>query len=172
MKILLGLDRVEGSIDPDQRQQITPDMRFTCDGVITKWIIGADWFSWDDFYPEMQLWRKSGSNVYQKISGTLIDIDRRRNDQVYEYSNFQPIPVQAGDVLGIFMPEDQLLVPIAEEERGPMNYYICVEDSAVSPFSTFNIRQRSVESSVYHPLVSVEFGEFYVRFVWFVSLKH
>lgn len=160
MKILLGLDRVNGRINLDQRQQITPEMKFTCDGIITKWIIGADWFSLDDLYPELQLWRSSGNDVYQKMSGTVIDIDRQTNDQVYNYSDFQPIPFQAGDILGIFMPEDQLIRPIAEEGRGPINYYISVEDTSVSPFTTFDTRQRSVQSSTYHPLVSVEFGEF------------
>ena len=45
MRILLsGLDSVGYGGIRDSRQQITPDMKFTCDGMITKWIIGAWWW--------------------------------------------------------------------------------------------------------------------------------
>ena len=43
-----------------KRQQITPAMRFTCTGWITKWIIGVAWKHSDTFYLELQLWRSSG----------------------------------------------------------------------------------------------------------------
>ena len=71
MRILLGLDTVGSAINPAQRQQITPDIKFTCDGMITKWIVGADWVGRDSFYPELQVWRNIGNDVYQKRNGTL-----------------------------------------------------------------------------------------------------
>ena len=68
MRILLGLDSVGGVIPTgERRQQITPDMKFTCDGIITKWIIGAKWGDGAALYPELQLWRKIGYDTYQKI---------------------------------------------------------------------------------------------------------
>ena len=98
MKILLGLDSVGNE---DGHQQITPDMKFTCDGIITKWIIGARWSqeSNDTSYSELQLWREIGNDTYQKINGTLITIETQSDDGVYEYDNFPPIPFQAGDIL-------------------------------------------------------------------------
>ena len=72
MRILLELDTVNQKIPYPQRQQITPDMRFTCDGWITKWIIGAR-MAGGYASPEIQVWRNI-SNIYQKINGTSIVI--------------------------------------------------------------------------------------------------
>ena len=50
MNILLGLESVGYAVTTAQRQQIN----FTCDGMITKWIIGAVWrgqFSEESLYP-------------------------------------------------------------------------------------------------------------------------
>ena len=55
-------------------------------------------------YPELQLWRKIGDDTYQKINGTLIAIETENDDGIYEYDNFPPIPFQAGDILGVFIP--------------------------------------------------------------------
>ena len=97
MRILLGLDSVE-VVEPDRRQHITPDMKFTCDRMITKWIIVDRWLDLP-LYPELQLWREIGNDTYQKINGTLITIETQSDDGVYEYDNFPPIPFQAGDIL-------------------------------------------------------------------------
>ena len=40
MRILRGLETVGSTTNPAQRRQITPDIKFTCDGMITKWIVG------------------------------------------------------------------------------------------------------------------------------------
>ena len=62
----------------DQRQQISPDMKFTCDGFITKWIIGAQYAVGNSQYPELQIWRNiANSSVYKKISGVSITIPIR-----------------------------------------------------------------------------------------------
>ena len=61
MRLLLNLDGVNSPTFTERRQQITPDMRFTCDGMITKWIIGARWDSGDEtLCPELQIWRNIG----------------------------------------------------------------------------------------------------------------
>ena len=41
MRILFGLDTVNAIRILAHSQKITPDIRFTCDGMITKWIIVA-----------------------------------------------------------------------------------------------------------------------------------
>ena len=164
MRLLLGLDSVGGRIITEKRQQITPDIRFTCDGMITKWIVGANWTSGEDSYPELQIWRSSGNDMYQKINGTFLVIDTESEDQVYEYDDFAPIPVQAGDILGVFVPQngDSKLRLQAESEHGPTNYYIPIDDSGtVSPYGSIDLQQDTpqVSSSVYHPLVTVEIGK-------------
>ena len=64
MRILLGLDNINQQSFQTKRQQITPDIRFTCDGMITKWIVGAN-MAGSSFNPELQVWRNIGNDVYQ-----------------------------------------------------------------------------------------------------------
>ena len=163
MKLILGLDTIGAVTNIERRQQITPDMRFTCDGMITKWIIGADWGNDNNgiLFPELQIWRNSGDDEYLKINGTVININTERSDRVYEYP-VSPIPFQAGDILGVFIPrDDRSKIRLrAESGRGPINYYIPTNGTiTTSPFSSIDIQQDVVSSAVYHPLVSVEIGE-------------
>ena len=73
IRLLLNVDRVSGITTIDRRQQISPEMNFTCNGTITKWIIGASFFDVNrHLYPELQVWRNIGNDTYVKISGTYI----------------------------------------------------------------------------------------------------
>ena len=62
MRLLRRLDTVNNYNFLAQHQQITPDIRFTCDGMITKWIIGA-YMAGGSFNPELQVWRSIGNDV-------------------------------------------------------------------------------------------------------------
>ena len=56
MRYVLKLDTLSTSLwITSQRQQISPEMRFTCDGMITKWIVGAEFDSSNNLYPELQI---------------------------------------------------------------------------------------------------------------------
>ena len=164
MRLLLGLDSVGNVTGTGKRQQITPDIRFTCDGMITKWIVGAIWKNnGGDSYPELQIWRSSGNDMYEKINGTFIVVENKNNRKVYEYDDFAPIPFQAGDILGVFIPRnmDSKLRLRAESGRGLTNYYIpTVSSDTVSSYDSIDLHQDipQVSSSVYHPLVTVEIG--------------
>ena len=166
MRLLLELDSVGSSTRTDRRQQITPDIRFTCEGMITKWIVGADWSNGDSLYPEVQLWRNSGNDMYQKINGTFIEVETKNEERVYEYDNFPPIPFRAGDILGVFIPPKfpSKLRLRAESGHGHTSYYIrtaYLVNNYVSPYESINLQQDTpqVFSSVYHPLVTVEIGK-------------
>ena len=168
MKLLLGLHRVGPVSGTGRRQRITPDIRFTCDRMITKWIVEADWNIPNNYkiYPEVQIRRNSGNNLYQKINGTLIDVETKSKNRIYEYDNFPPIPFQAGDILGVFLPSygaSKLhLIMRAEGGHGHTNYYIqAAFDDEVSPYDSINLQQDTpqVSSSVYHPLVTVEISK-------------
>ena len=165
IRVLLGLDPVEGVATRDSRQQITPDMKFACDGIITKWIIGGQWTQHnnDILYPELQLWREIGNDTYQKINGTLITIETQSDDGVYEYDNFPPIPFQAGDILGVFAPRDEgsKLRLRYERRRGPTNYYLTTDHTAAT-MSSIDLQQETptISSAIYHPLITVEISEY------------
>ena len=163
MRILLGLETVGSTTNPDQRQQITPDIKFTCDGMITKWIIGADNMFSISLYPELQVWRNVGNDMYWKINGTFITTPIENSNRIYEYDNFSPIPFQAGDILGVFLPENELarLSLLSETTNSPTNYYLTTDDfDFESPFDTIDIQStQSLRSQAYHPLVSVEIGK-------------
>ena len=158
MRLLLDLDSISNPTNTERRQQITPDMRFTCDGMITKWIIGADWISDGFFNPELQVWRNVGNDTYQKINGTVIDSTTGNFNRIYEYDSFSPIPVQAGDILGVFIPRTSFsrLGLLSENMNGPTNYYL---ETGLNVYDMFDIQDTLVQSQVYHPMVSVEFGK-------------
>ena len=107
-------------------------MNFTCNGMITKWIVGADWSHGKRLYPELQVWRNIGNDVYQKINGTFIKIGTELSNRIYEYNNFSPIPFLAGDILGVFLPRNTIsrLRIRSEANRGPLNFYIPTTDMA------------------------------------------
>ena len=162
MRLLLDLDSIGTLRYTDRRQQITPDIRFMCDGMITKWIIGADWRGDGFFNPELQVWRNVGNDTYQLINGTVIESSQESSNRIYEYDNFSPIPVQDGDILGVWIPSTNhsRLLLLSEDRNGTTNHYL---ETAVleseSPYDMFDIQDTLVQSQVYHPMVSVEFGK-------------
>ena len=163
MRILRRLETVGSAINPDQRQQITPDIKFTCDGMITKWIIGANITLNSSFYPELQVWRNIGNDMYQKKNGTFITAPTENPNRIYEYDNFSPIPFQAGDILGVFLPQltTASLGLLSETTDSPTNYYLMsAEDTDDSTYDIIDLQNtESLFSQDYHPLVSVEIGK-------------
>ena len=157
MRLLLDLDIIGTLRYTERRQQITPDMRFTCDGMITKWIIGADWGTFSIYYPELQVWRNVGNDTYQLISGTVIESPQENSNRIYEYDSFSPIPVQEGDILGVWIPRTSrsILRLVSEDMNGPTNHYVVTDNVC----EILDIQDVVVQSQVYHPMVSVEFGK-------------
>ena len=139
------------------QQFLTPDIRFTCNGTITKWIIAAHVNS--DNKPhtaELQLWRNTTNGVYKRITGTQITMtDSPR--AVYEFDNFSPIPFQAGDFLGLYLPFSEAITLYSEDTNSTINYYIKTYN--LHEMSNDTIYTTSLTSSYYHPMVSVEISE-------------
>ena len=160
MRILLGLDHVKGAVIRDQRQQITPAINFTCEGFVTRWVVGATWSSSDDRYPEIQLWRKAEGNqsIYHKLHGTFLTVGGQNESGVYEYGDFSPIPFGPGDIVGMFLPRMQLsrLRVKAEDVSSHTNYYLGLDDDArVSPVEEMDLENSvDLQSQQYLPLVS------------------
>ena len=162
MYTLVGLGEVGRFTGYNQRQQITPNITFTCDGWITKWIIGALWNGGNMLFPELQIWRNDGNDTYRKINGTFISVETRNASLIYEYSNFPPIPFQAGDILGAFVPQGSLskLKLRSERGHGHLNYYISTNvDTTESPYESIDLSE-TVSRATYHPMVSVEISKY------------
>ena len=167
MRLILNLDPTYGPIYTERRQLIVPEVKVTCDGVITKWIVGAEWtFHISRYlYPELQIWRHIGNDTYQKIAGTYIYFPFSVSpNKIYEYSKFSPIPVRSGDILGIFIPRDGIsrlrLRSENTNNNNPTQHYHLFSDNslAASPIDEIDIRNdepRLTKTSQY-PLVSVE----------------
>lgn len=163
MELLLNPHQISSvSANIDKRQQITPEMKFTCDGVITKWIIGADWNNGNSniSYPELQIWRNVGNERYKKINGTVIEIRMERMDRLYNYEDTN-IPFQAGDILGVFVPSNSQFKILSEEQNSPINYYLSTTSSMQeSQYGEIDLQGiSSVMTQAYHPLVSIELCE-------------
>ena len=164
IRLLLDIGDTERHMHTEKRQQITPDIRFTCDGMITKWIIAGEWYDSNQMlYPELQVWRNIGNDTYQKINGTFIEPPAENTYSIYEYDNFTAIPFQSGDVLGIFIPKnsESELRTLSEEVNSPINYYLQTSDSdSVSSYNIVDIQNNpTIMTQGYHPMVTVEIGK-------------
>ena len=168
MRLILNLDTTSSLTYTERRQLIVPEVKVTCDGVITKWIVGAEWtFSGRYLYPELQVWRHIGNETYQKIAGTYIYRPLSMSpNKIYEYSKFAPIPVQSGDILGIFIPQDGISRLRLRSEntnsnsKNPTQHYHLFSDTslAASPIDEIDIRNNELPltRASQYPLVSVE----------------
>ena len=160
----VGIELHGALVSTESRQQITPDMKFTCDGMITKWIITA--FAQPE---ENQVWRNIGNDVYQKINGTFIEPETLNHNSIYEYDSFSPIPIKSGDILGIFIPAagSSRLALLSERTDSPTNYYLLTGQSSESPHDTIDIQSiPPVIEAEYWPMVTVEIGKKITIHMW------
>ena len=60
-------------------------------------------------YPEIQIWRNTGSNIYSRIGSEHITLNEGdfSPDGVLQYNLTTPISFQSGDVLGVYQPRLQ-----------------------------------------------------------------
>ena len=144
----------------NNRQSVSPQISFTCDGNITKWIVGANWDGEHALYPELQVWRRVNDSIpdrYYRVGNTIISVASQNSDsQVYEYPVDPPLPVEAGDVLGIFQPvgDDSRLRVYYERDAGPSTLY------QTTSISQEDFPESGEPQSHSHlPLVTVEIGK-------------
>ena len=159
MRLILGNAGIKSI---GSRQQITPDMKFTCDGIITAWIVGANWNRTNSLFPEFQVWRKIRRRKYKKISGRVPELQTSVSPRINAYSVLPPMPVMSGDILGIFIPKNSKLRPLSESTNSkPKNYYLPTEDSEESSLEIFDLEENigSLMRKSYHPLISAVIGK-------------
>ena len=157
MRHFLNLETVSDLVHPSQSQRLLPEMRFTCDGMITKWIFGADYNMSGNLNPELQIWRNIENETYKKINGTSIELPLTQDSRVfYEYDDFHPIPVKSGDVLGMFIPQfDSSRLRLLFENANTSSQYVVFTSN--STINEINVENTFMVSFL--PLVSVEFGK-------------
>ena len=76
----------------ERRQYIYPEMKFSCNGSVTKWIYGAvDQNRSTGDLPELQIWRQTGPNSYNKQGFSLVTANISIPPNLYEYYPVTPL---------------------------------------------------------------------------------
>ena len=138
-----------------RQQRLFPDIKFTCNGLITKWIVGAQARTSGTRMPELQIWKNSGGNTFSKINSSLLIPNEIGNSNVHEYTPDPPLMFQDGDILGVYQPrfsQSQLIV-YYQDNTGPVNYR--QSGFVDNPLSSFTYSGTPANEYDY-PLVSVE----------------
>ena len=117
------------------------DIRFTCDGIITKWIVGINDVTGNTL-PNIQLLRSDmtviTSLTVDTNNGTSTDTN------VYEFTSLLNMEVKIGDILVVNSTD----IPVYYQQfNGPQNYMIDSSNTLIE-----------VEENNY-PLISVEVGK-------------
>uniref|UniRef100_A0A1X7TKT9 Protein kinase domain-containing protein n=1 Tax=Amphimedon queenslandica TaxID=400682 RepID=A0A1X7TKT9_AMPQE len=149
---------IQSSGDIDQRRQyLYPEIVFSCNGSLTKWIYGGEPVSGNNRndLPELQIWRQLGPNNYNKIGSSLVNANTMIGTNLYEFIPQTPLQFQEGDIFGVHSPQStQRLFDLYEQVRnGPLNER--VGGNVADPSST--ITQALVtDTNNDFPLVTVE----------------
>ena len=134
----------------DNQQRLFPDITFTCNGFITKWIVGAK-RGRGTLLPELQVWRNNGEGSFIKTKFSPLPSNATDNN-IVEYIPNPPLEFQEGDILGVYQPPHQhsALVVYYQDHDGPVNYAYEGYDSTV----TLDAADHHYD----YPLVTVETG--------------
>ena len=131
-------------------QKVYPDITFTCNGSITKWIVGAGTGGGSSPPSELQIWRRSGSE-YIKVGSTQLTAQSPTSDpNVYEYIPSPPLGFKEGDILGVYTRTRSPILAYFQANTGPANVLVM---SNVAP----SVVDTSLDiTSFLYPLVTVE----------------
>ena len=143
----------------EQTQRVFSDIHFTCNSTITQWIIGGRVRMKNTRFLELQLWKRTDSDIYTRRNFNTINVfNTTENTNVYAYFPDPPLEVCEGDILGVFQPRenDSPLTMYYQETSGPFNYGDTKEVD--EPYTLFTF-DSALDVNDY-PLVSVILGEF------------
>ena len=145
-----------------QEQAIFPNLRFTCSGVVVKWIVAGDYPRNNAYFPELQIWRPTGTFMYQKLNGSTATAADEVDYDIYEFTVDPPLPVQPGDVLGIFQPAVSISTLIVEHDASvnSLHFYHFVGGGVTTSDTFIDINTGDWRSRTGLPLVSVEISKF------------
>jgi len=139
----------------ERQQRIIPGIRFTCTGMLTKWIIGAQrTLTQTTSHLQLQIWRRRPFTINQfdrtNYFSDLTDLNATDDLNVYEYVPNSPLQFQANDLLGLFQPHSTDTQVYYQVGGGPRNY----ASNEDSPLFSFTRSGWGVDRDV--PLVAVE----------------
>ena len=135
-------------------QLLYPEMIFSCNGSVTKWIFGAV-DRGDQYHPELQIWRHLSRNSYTKIGSSSVNAGTMIGTNLYEFIPQTPLEFKEGDIFGVFIPlgvNNRGLVLNEQIGSGPINIQI---KDLTSPPSTLHSISPSYANNDF-PLVTVE----------------
>ena len=141
-----------------KEQRLFPDITFTCNGFITKWIVGAfDPIPNNNDNTQLQIWRSGHGNTYNKIGASLLLPNHTIFTNVYQTVLDPPLEFQEGDILGVYQPDsaNNQLSLYYQEETGPINY---LESDIFHPPPPSSFDTETPAPQLYYPLVSVEYS--------------
>ena len=148
-----ALDININDVIPSEEQRLFPDITFTCNGFITKWIVGAEQRGTAVLQSELQIWRNAGGRNYTKTGFTLLTSPSSTPlVNVFEYNLNSPLEFHEGDILGLYQPQRQnsTLVVYDQQCDGPVNIF--VEDGSAQSTVTLDTPHNQYD----YPLVTVE----------------
>ena len=146
----------------DRSQYIYPEMKFTCNGTITKWIYGGVQQTSGTMLPELQIWRQLGTDNYNKIGSSLVTADTSISTNLYEFIPQTPLEFQEGDIFGVHIPRKvqgnnnlHSLSLNEQKESGPLN----LRDSGNDDSPLLTITGGLTTDGNNFPLVTVEISK-------------
>ena len=146
-----------------------PGINFRCNGIITRWIVGAEWEGNDEAFTELQIWRGNSTNQYVKINGTSLMVGAENDSRVYEYLLDTPLAFQEGDNLGYFQPrKSKSELDLYLEKSGRITtYHTKHNNDFVPPLAgtVFDIGNSMIDTR--YPLIAVRTG---ATQTWFVVI--
>ena len=152
MALEVNINRV---VFRDQQQRIFPDITFTCNGTVTKWIVGAGTGGGGSPPSELQIWMRSGSD-YAKVGSTQLTAQLPTSDlNVFEYILSPPLGFQEGDILGVYQRDFSIIEPYYQENTGPQN----LRQTGLVSAAPNSLVAPSLATEYDYPLVTVEIGE-------------
>ena len=103
---------------------------------------------------EIQIWRRSGVDNYNKVASTQLTAQSSTSDHVYEYVPSSPLGFQEGDILGVYQRMDSSVVPYYQESTGPQN----LRQSGLVNSAANSLTAPILATEYDYPLVTVEIG--------------
>ena len=130
---------VESSDLFDRELRVVPNWIFTCNSTITSILLGVDIITGETEYPEVQTWRRNG-NQFTRIDSRMIILSPGNFSAsgVFQYHLTTPLPVVAGDMIGVYQPrEDRSVVRIyykTSDPDAPASYTITNQGQSPTTF--------------------------------------
>ena len=137
-----------------------PDLQFSCDGIITKWIIGGV-EKLGTNPSQLQVWRRQNIEnfTYTRVASYSIPFSNiSNNTNIHEYYPSPPLHIKEGDILGLLHPaKDSFLDIYYQVNSGPTNFIYLLTEGTSPPTL---INKLNLNVAYDYPLVSVVVEEY------------